>query len=277
MMKLFHGAKHPGRPIDWEARVSAALTAGCLMVAIGIIASAVRAQTITSCVNTKSGAVSVISKGSCPKNTNPVVLNPTSVQTLTVKTLEVVDSNNHTVATLGKDSNGDLLTFFDSKGKRTLTLGNDATETFAGLETFDGNNIIMGDGIARTAFGEIAGADPLLNNPKLQSFGERSFDSSGSLRSFSELVLGLTADGDSVFNANVTTGKLFPTQIEFGASKSQNFAGFDIVDSTGFARQDVNLSLDGTMNSWAESDTNGVNRVLAQQADERWQWVLYLR
>jgi hypothetical protein len=99
-MRIFHGPH--GRSLGWDARVRAALTAGLIM-SISLVASSARAQTtITACVNNKSGAVSIISKGSCKKGTTGVVLNSGAIQTLAVQTLNVVDSGNHTVATLGK-------------------------------------------------------------------------------------------------------------------------------------------------------------------------------
>src|SRR5271166_2556600 len=102
-MRIFHGMAGRGGSISSNGAYRAALTIG-LAMGISLVASSVRAQAITACVNNKSGAVSIISKGSCPKNTHAIVLNPPPSATLTVQTLNVIDANNHTVATLGKNS-----------------------------------------------------------------------------------------------------------------------------------------------------------------------------
>jgi hypothetical protein len=153
IMRSFQDTAGRSGSTSWNASYRAALTIG-LAMSISLVASSARAQAITACVNDKNGAVSIISEGSCPKKTHPVVLNSGSSPTLTVQTLNVVDSSNHPVATLGKNANGNLLTFFDSGGNKTMTLGNNANESFAGLVTWDNNKVIPGSGVVRTVFGE---------------------------------------------------------------------------------------------------------------------------
>ena len=78
-MRIIHGTEERQRSISTKAGIrAAALTVG-LTIGISLVASSARAQAITACVNNKSGAVTIrssLEKGSCPKNTHAIVLNP---------------------------------------------------------------------------------------------------------------------------------------------------------------------------------------------------------
>src|SRR5262249_37304454 len=68
--------------------------------------------------------------------------------------INLVNASGQVLASLGVTTDGTVLTFFDSLGQKTLTLGNNAKESFAGLATWDNNKVIPGTGIVRTDFGE---------------------------------------------------------------------------------------------------------------------------
>jgi hypothetical protein len=248
-MKIFQGTE--GRTQSLSSReIRVALMVG-LAIGIGLVASSARAQTITACVNNKSGAVTITSKGSCPKNTHAIVLNPAPSPTLTVQTLNVVDSSNHTVATLGKDANGNHLTFFDASGNRTMTLGNNANESFTGFATFDNNNIIAGTGVVRTVFGE---SNP---NAGIGGFGASVFDGNSVQRTGFGLSFDLSNNDFFAINADGSSEGI--------GSFSTGFDGYYANDASSPAsRQYGGLNPNGD-SVWGEVDTNGVLRVSAVQ------------
>ena len=63
---------------------------------------------------------------------------------INVQQINLVSAGGKVLASLGTTADGNLLTFFDSSGKKTLTIGNSADGTFAGLATWDGNSIFPG-------------------------------------------------------------------------------------------------------------------------------------
>ncbi len=226
------------------------LAAGFVGIAVSTTA---RAQTVTACVNTKTGAVALRSKGTCPKGTATVVLNPPTpttlkVQTLTAQTINVVDSGNNTVATLGKNANGNLLRFLDGAGHLTLSLGNNANETFAGIAMWDGNNVIPGNGIPRETIG--------ASNPNVgpvSGFGLVNWDGGGNVRSGIYLAYDGTSAGAYADSINgSTTG--------FGENETFQDMGFYAYDLNGNLRSSVGQTLDGSVTSMQLYDQTGALR-----------------
>jgi hypothetical protein len=255
-MQISHGPKGRMQSNRWNTGSRVALTIG-LATAISLVASPVRAQTVTACVNSKSGAVTIrssLQKGSCPKGTQPIALVSGTAPTLTVQTLNVVDANNHTIATLGKTATGNHLTFFDSSGNRTMTVGNNVNESFAGLATFDNNNVIAGTGVVRTVFGE---SNP--NAGATAGFGASVFDGD------SVQLSGFGPSFDLSNNGVSFTDDASGSSAGIGTFQHTNFAGYFASDPNGTSRQSGGLSLDGTTNIWLEQDPNGTTRVSASQ------------
>jgi hypothetical protein len=250
-MRIFQGTQGRRGSFSTRAEVRVALTVG-LTIGVSLMALSARAQTITACVNNKSGAVTIISSGSCKKGTHAIVLNPAPSPTLTVQTLNVVDSSNHTVATLGKNANGNQLTFFDAGGNKTMTLGNNANESFTGLATFDNNNnIIAGTGVLRTAFGE---SNP---NAGIGGFGASVFDGNSVQRTGFGLSFDLSNNDFVAINADGSSEGI--------GSFSTGFDGYYANDASSPAsRQYGGLNPNGD-SVWGEVDTNGVLRVSAVQ------------
>ncbi len=255
-MRIFHTTAGRSEPFSSNAGYRQALTIG-LAMGISLVASSARAQTVTACVNGKNGAVTIrssLEKGSCPKGTQPIVLVSGMASTLTVQTLNVVDTNNHTIATLGKTATGNHLTFFDASGNRTMTVGNNVNESFTGLATFDNNNVIAGTGVARTVFGE---SNP--NAGATAGFGASVFDGD------SVKLSGFGPSFDLSNNGVSFTDDASGSSAGIGTFQHTNFAGYFASDPNGTSRQFGGLSLDGTSNFWAEADPNGVTRVSAAQ------------
>jgi hypothetical protein len=160
------------------------------------------------------------------------------------------------LAALAPSADGNVLTFFDHAGHKTVTVGNNGNESAAGLSTWDGNNVIVGNGIVRTAFGE--------SNPNLvgysSGFGAQVLDGSGKARSAFGMSYDLSVNDFYAVDTNGTaTGiGIFPN----------NFAGYFANDLNGVNRQFGSLSLDGITNLWGENDANGALRVSADQAHD---------
>lgn len=249
-MRFFHGTEERRRSIGSMAAIRVALTIG-LTMGISLVASAARAQTITACVNNKNGAVSVTSKGSCPKNTHAVVLNPPPSPTLTVQRVNIVDASNKTLTSVGPTSDGNVLTFFDSGGHKTLTVGNNASESAAGATAWDNNKVIPGAGVPRLTWGE---ANP--NVGPNSGFGVGVYDGNGNALAKFGPVYDLSANAIFFVGADGRSAGvgLFQT----------GFDGYFANDANGVTRQFGGLPADGT-NVWGESDPNGVVRVSAAQ------------
>ena len=137
------------------------------------------------------------------------------------------------LATLGPTTDGNVLTFFDSTGKKTLTVGNNANQSAANLTTWDGNVVIAG-------------------------IGGAVFDGSGRERTGFGLSFDLTSNDFFAIDANGTsTGiGIFPNSA----------AGYFANDANGTSRQFGGITLDGATNLWAENDSNGHMRLFATQA-----------
>jgi hypothetical protein len=261
-MRIIQDREAGAGPLVRKLATRAAITIG-LGIGSCLLATSVQAQIVTACVNVKTGAVTIrssIAKGSCAKGTEPIVLNPSAapsptalkLQTLTVQTINVVDSGNHTVATLGKNSTGNLLTFFDSGQHEALTYGINANETCAGLAFWDNNNIIPGSGIVRESVGEcnpVNGAS--INGTSINGFGLAVWDGVGKLRGGHYLSYDGTNGGAYAIDTNgSTTG--------FATNQNNQSEGFFAEDLNGKTRGFMGISLDGTtLNEVALFDSTG--------------------
>jgi hypothetical protein len=163
-----------------------------------------------------------------------------------VQQLNLVNGSNQVLASLGTTTDGNVMTFFDSSGNKTMTFGNKADGTFTGLATYDGNSIFPGTGQYRATFGEANASN--ING----GFGFGVFDAAGKLRA----TAGTTPD--------VTQG-IFETLDPNGSvagiiddDKTFLDQGFFSNDLNGKNRIFVGNSLDGTTFDVAETvDPNG--------------------
>jgi hypothetical protein len=164
----------------------------------------------------------------------PRALSVTSPPVLKATGFTLVDTSGRVRASLGLTSDGNVLTFFDSTGKKTLTLGNDPAETAAALIAWDGNKVIAGKGIPRVAVAE--------SNPSVgpsNGFGLALNDSSGNSRT----GLYLTFDGSSGgMYANASNG----SSTGVYTSSSDGNLGFYADDLHGKNRSFLGNSLDGS-------------------------------
>jgi hypothetical protein len=181
----------------------------------------------------------------------------TGVPVLSAQEIDLVNAGGTVLASLAPTSDGNVLTFFDSSGKKTLTLGDNTNQSFAGLVTWDNNKVIPGTGVVRTTFGE--------SNPNVgpsSGFGGTVLDGTGHLRTgfgttydlVSNDIFAVDSDGSS-------TG--------IGAFQATKFKGFFTNDSNGVTRQFGGLSFDSAisdnLNEIALTDPTGVVRVSAAQ------------
>jgi hypothetical protein len=176
---------------------------------------------------------------------------------LSARQINLVNATGQVLASLGVTKDGTVLTFFDSLGQKTLTLGNNATESLTGLVTWDNNKVIPGTGVIRTAFGE--------SNP---SFGQASglggsvYDGTGKQRTGFGTTYDLTSNDIFAIDSDGTTTGV-------GAFAATKFRGFFTNDSNGVNRQFGGLVFDSNLNEDLNeiglSDTNGVLRVSAAQ------------
>ena len=190
-----------------------------------------------------------------PKKTQGVVLNPPPATTLTVQKLNIVDASNRVRASIGSTSDGNVLTFFDSAGGKTLTIGNNATETGVGTTAWDNNKIIPGKGVPRVGWGESNPSNPKTNLGS--GFGDVVYDGNGNARTGFGMSYDLTTNAVYAINANGSS--------EGVGSFSTGFDGYYANDaSTPTSRQYGGLNPNGD-SVWGEVDTNGVLRVSAVQ------------
>jgi len=226
--------------------------------AIWIAPRPAAAQVINACVRNRSGELRIAS--ACKKDERPLSWNaagaagpagPAGPQGVpgpagpsgppgqlspiaNVQQLNLVNASNQVLASLATTSDGNVLTFFDSSGKKTITLGNDAKEDSAALETWDGNNIIPGTGISRAAFGE-----DNTSNVTGGGFGLLVIDSTGKYR----VGAGLTFDDKigylDTFDPNGSVAGISDDD----TTQSQ---GFFTQDLNGTLRSFTGNSLDGT-------------------------------
>jgi hypothetical protein len=171
--------------------------------------------------------------------------------------INLVNPRGRVLASLGVTSDGTVLTFFDSLGQKTLTLGNNATESLAGLVTWDNNRVIPGTGVIRTAFGE--------SNPNVgpsSGLGASVFDGSGKQRTGFGTTYDLASNDIFAIDSDGTTTGI-------GAFAATKFKGFFTNDSNGVNRQFGGLVFDSNLNENINeiglSDTKGVVRVSAAQ------------
>jgi hypothetical protein len=161
--------------------------------------------------------------------------------------IDLIAPGGQILASLGTTKDGNVLTFFDSSEKKTLTLGNSADGTQTGLLTWDGNSIFPGTGVVRSAFGEA--------NAKNASGGGLGFsvlDGAGKFRVASGTTADVTQGYFETIDPNGSTagitddGKTFLDQ------------GFFANDLNGKNRTFVGNSLDGTtFNTVQTVDPNG--------------------
>jgi hypothetical protein len=179
---------------------------------------------------------------------NPVAApSPTTLklQTLTVQTINVVDTSNRLRASVGQTADGNVLTFFDSSGKKTMTIGNNAGETAVGAGVWDDNNIIPGSGITRVMWGE--------GNPKngpANGFGTTVYDGGGNLRGGQYLTYDGTQAGAYAIDTNGSTAG-------FDTNETFQNEGFYVNDLNGKTRSFIGNSLDGTTNAVELFDSTG--------------------
>ena len=216
---------------------------GLLVFGTILRAPAATAQAINICVNNKTGALrGVVNSGKCKKSETFFALNqqgppgpqgpagPAGVvgPVISVQHLNLVDASSNTLASLGQTSNGTVLTFFDSSGKVTLTVGNNTQANFEGMVAWDGNSVIPGAGISRVSLG--------ASNPS--GFGGSIVDGAGKTRA----TFGLTYDGTGTgFNAFAVNG----SQTSLAAFENGPSEGFYVNDLNGKLRVQAGISLDG--------------------------------
>jgi hypothetical protein len=205
----------------------------------------------------------------------PRVMSVTSPPVLTATGFHLVDTSNRLRASLAPTTDGYVLTFYDSTGKKTLTLGNSTNEAESGLILWDGNKIITGKGIPRVALGESSPAAGALNGfgfdlwdntAKLRNALYLSFDGSqngmvvNALNGSSTGVFASTApeDQDQGFFANDLHGK---NRIFVG--NSLNGSSFDVLtlsDETGAPRTGITAPSNADI-GYFNQDANGRNRI----------------
>ncbi len=164
-----------------------------------------------------------------------------------VQQLNLVNGSNTVLASLGTTSDGNVLTFFDSSGKKTMTLGNSADGTDTGLATWDGNSIYPGTGIARTFFGESN-----ASNPSGGGFGFAVADTAGHFRLIAVTNPALTQSYIETLDPNGSIAGIVDDD------KTFHDQGFFANDLNGKTRVFTGNSLDGTtFNDVEVFDPNG--------------------
>jgi hypothetical protein len=147
-------------------------------------------------------------------------------------------------------SAGNVLTFFDNAGKKTLTIGNNPQENLSGIAFWDGNSIISGTGKVRVIVGE---ANPTAG-PKA-GFGTSIYDGSGLLRTAFGPSYDLTFNGMIAIDPDGTS-----TGVDIFQPTSSE--GFFANDANGVTRTFVGKSLDSTsFNGTFLYDANNSNRL----------------
>jgi hypothetical protein len=179
-----------------------------------------------------------------------------SLKVLSTQQLNIVNGSGRVLASLGLTSDGNVLTFYDSLGKKTLTFGNNANETLAGAAAWDNNNVIPGTGKIRVTWGE---SNP--NVGPVSGFGAGVFDGAGRARTAFGTSYDLTNNSIAAFDPNGTSAGIgiFPSQ----------FVGYYASDTNGVTRQFGGLAFDSAisdyLNEIALEDPAGVTRVSAAQ------------
>ncbi len=241
------------------SRVGRVGLVGLLVFGVVLRAATATAQTVNICVNKKTGALrGVTSSSKCKKSETFFALNqqgppgpqgpqgPAGVvgSVLSVQQLNLVNAQNVTVASLGQTSQGTFLTFLDSSGKVTLTIGNNTVADFEGMVAWDGNSIIPGTGIGRVSLG--------ASNPS--GFGGSILDGTGKTRA----TFGLTYDGTGTgFNAFSVNG----SETTLGAFENGPNEGLYVYDLNEKLRVQAGIALNGTTYDGVfVSDPTGLER-----------------
>ncbi len=231
------------RSVTGDGRWRRVFLVGLLVFETTLRAATATAQTINVCVNKRTGALRGVTNSSkCRKSETFFALNqqgPVGPQgpagpagvigpVISVQQFNLVDAHNNVLASLGQTSNGTVLTFFDSSGKATLTVGNNTQANFEGMVAWDGNSIIPGAGISRVSLG--------ASNP--DGFGGSIVDGTGKTRA----TFGLTYDGTGTgFNAFAVNG----SQTTLAAFENGPNEGLYVNDLNGKLRVQAGISLDG--------------------------------
>jgi hypothetical protein len=180
-----------------------------------------------------------------------------SLKLLSAQQINLVNGSGRVLASLGTTSDGNVITFFDSAGKKTLTCGDNANESFAGCATWDNNKVIPGTGVVRTTFGE---SNP--NVGPVSGFGAGVFDGSGKERTGFGTTYDLTTnDVFAIDSDGSSTG--------IGSFEATKFKGFFTNDTNGVTRQFGGLSFDSAISDYINEiglqDPSGVTRLSAAQ------------
>jgi hypothetical protein len=168
--------------------------------------------------------------------------------TANVQRLNLVNGSNTVLASLGVTSDGNVLTFYDSSGKKTVTFGNSADGTQTGMTTWDGNGILAGTGVGRTQFGEAN-----TSNVYGGGLGFNVFDTAGKIR----VSAGTTVNLSEGFLYTIDPNGSSTGIVDDDLAEFEN-QGFFANDLNGKTRSFVGNSLDGTtLNTAYLSDKNG--------------------
>lgn len=174
---------------------------------------------------------------------------PNGVPVVNAQQINLVNTSGKVLASLGTTADGNVLTFFDPSGKKTLTVGNSADGTSTGVATWDGNSILPGTGHFRATFAETNSSNPLGGGLAFNVWND-----AGKAR----VAVGTTVDD--------TFGFIFTSDpngstigIENNGNGFQN-QGFFANDLNGKNRIFVGNSLDGTAPFFAVNDANNVTR-----------------
>ena len=175
---------------------------------------------------------------------------PAGVPVVNAQQINLVNTSGQVLAALGPTSDGNVLTFFDNAGKKTLTLGNNPQENLSGIAFWDGNSIIPGTGKVRVIVGE---GNPTAG-PKA-GFGTTIYDGSGLLRTAFGPSYDLTFNGMIAIDPDGTS-----TGVDIFQPTSSE--GFFANDANGVTRTFVGKSLDSTsFNGTFLYDANNSNRL----------------
>jgi len=167
-----------------------------------------------------------------------------SLKEISAQQINLVGDGGRVLASLGTTTDGTVLTFFDSSERKTLTIGNSADGTFAGLATYDGNSIFAGTGRFRTSFGEANASNPVAGG-----LGFSVVDPAGKFR----VAAGTTPDVTQGFLETID-----PNGSTAGITDSGGAQGFFANDLNGKNRVFAGNSLDGTtFNQISFGDSNG--------------------
>jgi hypothetical protein len=179
------------------------------------------------------------------------------LKVVSTQQLNLVNASGRVLASLGATSDGNVLTFFDSSGKKTLTFGNNANETLAGAAAWDNNNIIPGTGKVRVTWGE---SNP--NAGPISGFGASVYDGNGRVKTGFGTTYDLTTNDVFVIDSDGSSTGI-------GSFQATKFKGFFTNDSNGITREFggliFNSAISDNLNEIGLADPNGVVRVSAAQ------------